>query len=130
MVVAVCNEKIIGFIALLLKGGQISGLYVHPDFVRQGIGSELLRAVIDILDSQKHRNVYVLSSEYAKPFYRHNGFRSYSSRYMLLGRHLKVRTFWMRKQIQPPSPEEKQRNAIALIVLVILAVIGVAAALS
>ncbi|AFY38050.1 GCN5-related N-acetyltransferase [[Leptolyngbya] sp. PCC 7376] len=130
IVVAVCNEKIIGFIAFLPRNAQITGLFVHPDFVRQGIGSELLAAAIEILDSQKRRTVYVWSSEYAKPFYRQNGFRSAYSRYLLLGRHLKVRIFWMNKLIRPLTDAEKKRNTVIVVILSILTAVSLAVALS
>ena len=54
--VAVVDGNVVGFIVLdytFYACGFISLLYVHPDFRRQGIGSELIRHVETICQTEK-----------------------------------------------------------------------------
>ena len=54
--VAVVDGNVVGFIVLeytFYANGFISLLYVHPDFRRQGIGSELIRHVETICQTEK-----------------------------------------------------------------------------
>ncbi|OKH17352.1 GNAT family N-acetyltransferase [[Limnothrix rosea] IAM M-220] len=128
--IAICNGKVIGFIALLLNSARITGLFVHPDFVQQGIGSELLTIAIDVLDSKKHRTIFAWSFDSAKAFYRKHGFHSSRSNYLLLGRHLKVRTFWMRKTIRPLTEIEQKRNTIITAIIISLILVSLITSLS
>lgn len=59
---------------------KISGLYVHPDFVRQGIATRLLQAVEAEAMSQGRTVLRVMSSLVGVPFYEAAGFRRLFSR--------------------------------------------------
>lgn len=129
ILVVTCNGQIVGFVALMPTQGQISGLFVHPDFVRQGIGSELLAAAEEIMHTKKRRSLFVLASEYAKDFYKKRGFRLVRSHNMAIARHQKVRVFWMRKELRELTPEEKQQQKMAIVVLVLLTIVSIWAAI-
>ncbi len=128
--VAVSNENIIGFIAFLLSSARITGLFIHPDFTRQGIGSELLAITTDIFASKHHRKISALSFDTAKGFYRKHDFHSSRSSYLLLGRHLKVRTFVMRKTIRPLTETEQTRNTVIMAILIVLILVSLITSLS
>jgi N-acetylglutamate synthase-like GNAT family acetyltransferase len=130
IILTVCNHQILGFVAILPMRGQISGLFVHPDFVRQKIGSLLLTEATNILEMKHHRSIFVLSSEYAKSFYKYHGFRLVQSQSMLVDRHHKVRVFLMRKELRPVTPEEQQQQRIILGVLVMIMILSLWAAIS
>lgn len=120
ILLATCNHEIVGFIAFLLNKSLITGLYIHPDFTRQGIATELVALAQELLETKKRRNIYVLSSEYGKSFYKTCGFQVIYSRYMVLERHKKIRVFWMRKSLYTPTVSEQKRNMIALGILSII----------
>lgn len=130
IILMVCNHQLLGFIALLPLAGRISGLFVHPDFVRQQIGSALLSEAIAILGMRHHRGITVLSSEYAKNFYKHHGFRLLESRALGVDRHHKVRVFLMSKELRPLTPAEQQQRGIMLGILFILIFLSVWAAIA
>lgn len=124
ILVVSCNDQLVGFMALLLPQSQISGLFVHPDFVRQGIGSELIQAAEEIMLAKNRRSLYVLSSEYAKDFYKKRGFKLLRRSYLALNRHDKIRVFWMQKQLRELTATEKQQRTISLIVLGVVLIVS------
>lgn len=50
ILVAEVAGEVVGFSAV--DGGYIGWLYVHPEFHRQGIGRSLLRAAVDLVESE------------------------------------------------------------------------------
>lgn len=130
ILVVSCNGQIVGFISLLIAASQISGLFVHPDFVRQGIGTELLTAAEEIMLAKSRRSLYVLSSEYAKDFYKKRGFRLIRRSYLSLNRHDKIRVFWMQKQLRELTAAEKQQRTISLIILGLVLIVSLWAAIA
>lgn len=71
--VAVIDFEIVGFIEL--EGdGHIDCLYVHKDYQRRGIASELLKYVRRIAQENETKVLYVEASKIAFPFFQRNGF--------------------------------------------------------
>ncbi|MGB2925275.1 MAG: GNAT family N-acetyltransferase [Limnothrix sp.] len=130
ILVALCNHDFIGFIALRTAQSQISGLFVHPDFVRQGIGTELITAAAEIMRVKKQRKLLVMASEYAKPFYKKMGFKTLRRSYLFVKRRQKIRVFWMRKELQELTPEEQQQRLSVGVVLAIVIVVSLWAAIA
>jgi putative acetyltransferase len=130
ILVATCNHDFVGFVAIQILQSQISGLFVHPDFVRQRIGSELISAAEDLMRRKNRRSLTVMASEYAKPFYKHMGFKTVRRNYLFVQRRQKVRVFWMRKQLRDVTPVEQQRRTTVLVVLAIVAIFSVWAAIA
>lgn len=130
ILVATCNHDFVGFVAIQTLQSQISGLFVHPDFVRQRIGSELIWAAEEVMRRKNRRSLTVLASEYAKPFYKHMGFKTMRRHYLVLQRRQKVRVFWMRKPLREVTPVEQQQRTMVLAVLAIVTILSVWAAIA
>jgi N-acetylglutamate synthase-like GNAT family acetyltransferase len=67
------NRDLAGF-ACLSNFNKINGVYVHPDFMRRGIGAQLLTEIERIVINRKIKTIWVLSSIEATDFYRKNGY--------------------------------------------------------
>ncbi len=66
--------KIVGFADYIPGKARITGIYVHPDFLRQGIGSKLLEKVVEDARRKGIEELRCESSVTAKDFYSENGF--------------------------------------------------------
>ena len=67
-------ETIVGFASLSECGRAISNLFVHPDYVRQGIGTLLLSAIEKIALQKQTDRLWVMSSLMGRPFYLSRGY--------------------------------------------------------
>jgi putative acetyltransferase len=75
--VAVEDETmIVGFAELSVDLSQVRSVYISPDFLRHGIGRELLDALEEISQSNGVSELVVDSSLQAEPFYNALGFES------------------------------------------------------
>lgn len=95
--VAEADGVIVGFAALL--GHRISAAYVHPQFVRQGIGRRLLRALEQIAIAHNIRTLRVAASLTARPFYQTHGYQVIGESYLAAGKGLRVRYIDMKKRL-------------------------------
>lgn len=73
--VAEQNSKIVGFSCLNLKDSRIGGIFVHPNFIRQGIGTNLLNAIEKVAIKNECKVIDVMSSLAAVKFYQANGYQ-------------------------------------------------------
>ncbi|MEH1934930.1 MAG: GNAT family N-acetyltransferase [Nostoc sp.] len=78
--VAEIGEKIVGFSAY--SRYWVNALYVHPQYVRQGIGTELLKAIESEACSQNVNTLAVCASITAKPFYEASGYQEFNKTYI------------------------------------------------
>jgi len=74
--VAEYRKEIIGFVCVLIEKPQIAGVYVHPNFIRQGIGTRLLEVAEKIAIDRGHKTIYVVSSLSTVKFYQANGYQA------------------------------------------------------
>ncbi|TAG98607.1 MAG: GNAT family N-acetyltransferase [Oscillatoriales cyanobacterium] len=74
--VAEHENEIVGFASYLTHPSQISGVYVHPNLIRQGIGTRLLKAVEKIAIDRGYKAIQVFSSLAGVSFYHANGYQS------------------------------------------------------
>ena len=97
ILVAEVDGVIVGWSALLAS--HISAIYVHPQFVRQGIGSQLLRAIeTKAIDSQ-FRTLKVAASFTARPFYQYHGYEIFGRSLILARRNLRIPYLYMQKPL-------------------------------
>lgn len=75
-VVAEHENEIVGFASYLTYSSQISGVYVHPSLIRQGIGTRLLKAVEKIAIDRGYKAIQVFSSLAGVSFYHANAYQS------------------------------------------------------
>ena len=73
--VAESEQEIIGFASILIHRSRIAGVYVHPSFIRQGIGTALLKEVEKIPIDRGDAAIYVTSSISTVNFYQANGYQ-------------------------------------------------------
>ncbi|HEY9663479.1 MAG TPA: GNAT family N-acetyltransferase [Allocoleopsis sp.] len=74
--VAVLDGRIVGF-AGVAETGYLASLYTHSDYQRQGIGSELLKAVLEYAQAHQIERLYTEASEFSKPLFEKFGFAVY-----------------------------------------------------
>jgi len=74
--VADYQSQIVGFACLSTFKAQITGIYVHPNFIRLGIGSKLLQALEDKAIQQNRPSIHVLAALPAENFYLARGYDS------------------------------------------------------
>ena len=72
--VAEIDDTIVGFGALRLNDGEVVVLIVDPDFIRQGIGTQLLAQLEKAAVSAGLQRLVVGSSIYGRPFYQTCGY--------------------------------------------------------
>lgn len=95
--VAECGETIVGFAALL--GSFVSAIYVHPNYIRQGIGKQLLNAVEIEAASRNFRWIFVKASLTGEPFYRACGYEVITRSELVVGSNIKVPCVDMQKRL-------------------------------
>jgi len=74
VLVAEVRNQVVGF-ASLKEGNYLDFMYVHSDFMRQGIAQCLLNEVLDRVKSLKMESISSDVSITAKPFFEKNGFK-------------------------------------------------------
>lgn len=95
--VAIKNNKIIGFCDHNFKC-ELWGLYIHKDFVDQGIGSDLLREAEKSLKKQGCKRIKIKSTITAKNFYQKNGYEVIKKGFHKI-ENKKMLIYFMRKNI-------------------------------
>ena len=70
-IVAVSDARVAGFIGV--DDGYIGGLYIHPDFYRQGIGRELLKEGLKLI-KEKAWTIALAGNSPAVKLYQSEGF--------------------------------------------------------
>lgn len=72
--VAVENDKVIGFCGHSFKC-EISGLYVHKDYIGKGVGYKLLQKAEESLKKDGCKEISIMSTITAKDFYQRQGYK-------------------------------------------------------
>lgn len=116
--VAETDNQIVGFSALSDSGFWICGLFVHPNFVRQKIGTQLLIALESEAISRKNRCLWVHSSLTAEPFYRKQGYQALKKTHISVFGIL-IPVILMKKVLIPPTETEKTLNQLFCLLIVI-----------
>jgi N-acetylglutamate synthase-like GNAT family acetyltransferase len=113
------DRKLIGFIALSLTFVNIDGLFVHPDFMRKGVGTKLLSEVETICIKKKIKKLSVISSLESSVFYLKNGYSYKTDMGFYTQDSIWIQCELLEKVLIPPSKSQRliQRfMAIALLV--------------
>ena len=99
ILVAEVDNVIVGWSALIAS--RISAIYVHPQFIRQGIGSQLLRAIETKAINSKFRTLEVSASFTAQSFYHSHGYQVIGRSLILARRNLPIPCLYMKKLLLP-----------------------------
>jgi GNAT superfamily N-acetyltransferase len=75
--VAIAGNELVGFacIAEADDGIELEDLFVDPDWMRRGVGRELIRDIVRLVQDRGVGRVVVTASVHARAFYENVGFR-------------------------------------------------------
>jgi GNAT superfamily N-acetyltransferase len=128
------NNQLAGFASGSNMFAQITGIYVHPDLMRKGIGRKLL-VEIELFYIEKRRKViWVASSLEAVGFYQQNGYRIQqgfiSGMISLIRRNFfsfdptEISTKLLTKELIPTSQIKRLFDKISLIASIVILTIA------
>jgi len=97
--VATAADRVVGFSEFEAQSAEIRAVYVHPDFVRRGLGALLLRTAEDAARARGVTRVHLRSTLNAVAFYQARGYvveapgslqlsNGGALRYVLMHRHV------------------------------------------
>jgi putative acetyltransferase len=69
------DGKIVGFGDYVPEEADITGIYIHPDYLRQGIASKLLAKIEEDARERSIEKLSLISTVSAKEFYEEHGYR-------------------------------------------------------
>ena len=118
--IAEVNHQAVGFAALDRYTNSLAGLFVAPEYVRQGIGTMLLQKIETEAVRLKIPILWVCASLTGYPFYKANKYQKLSRSNILVNRTL-VPCVQMKKRLIPSTKVEIAVNILyyALITLII-----------
>jgi len=96
--VAIEDMKIIGFADF--NGEELTGLYIHPDYVGQGVGTALLKRLEEEAKKRGITKFSVTSTITAKAFYQKQGYKVLGESIHEVDEH-KLRVFKLEKKLGP-----------------------------
>ncbi len=113
--VAETDAGVVGFCALSNISPFIQAVFVHPDWTRQGIASELIAALEAEAVERQIKRLIVNSSLTAAPFYRVHGYQVVKARHQIwVGWHA-IPCIKMQKQLLPESWQDELWKWVLLI---------------
>lgn len=83
-ILAIVEGEIVGFASLRGKD-ELDLLYVHPDVVREGIGSMLVDALEKLAGARGASSMLTNASETARPFFEKRGYVAQSRNTVMIG---------------------------------------------
>ena len=110
------NAGLLGFACILAFDNHISGIYVHPDYFHQGIGTLLLKELEASALKEKRRTVYVNSSLEAEGFYLKNGYALIKRTGFFTQDRIWIPCQLLRKELIPLTRAEKIRGSAIKII--------------
>jgi putative acetyltransferase len=122
--VAESDGKIAGFSALSIDYGQITGVYVLPEFTRQGIGTQLLVALEEAALQKKYRHLWVISSLTAISFYKANGYDETRKTGFMTSTDIWIPCARLEKRLGPSPLLETHSPLFTVVILLVLFVIS------
>jgi GNAT superfamily N-acetyltransferase len=102
--VAVDDNAIVGFGNLNQESGEIEAVYVAPEYVRRGVGREILKALESVARDVGLTVLRLSSSLNAVQFYENAGYRRQKQKSYLLPREM-VACLPMVKELASPKQE-------------------------
>ncbi|MFB6100886.1 MAG: GNAT family N-acetyltransferase [Candidatus Nanohalobium sp.] len=97
--IAVEDDKIVGFGDYVPEEEEITGIYVHPGYLRKGIASRLLEKVEEDARERGIKKLSLVSTVTAKEFYEEHGYSVLGSMMYETGGE-ELETFRMEKNLQ------------------------------
>jgi putative acetyltransferase len=124
--VAESARTLVGFAALLKQPFQISAMFVHPNFARQGIGSQLLAALEKLALQHRYYRLPVMSSLTAVSFYQSQGYQVKHKAGFWTGDRIWIPCILLEKQLGPQPAAEKVAQKYQLVgALLLVLLLGI-----
>jgi putative acetyltransferase len=120
ILVAEVNQQVVGFVSLSHATWHLNALYVHPDWIRRGIGKQLLASAEEVAAQRRYRVLRVITSMTAVSFYQSQGYhiqRPFDLR-TLSGAHIPCQL--LEKRLLSPDPVLVWLHRHRLIILLLL----------
>lgn len=119
--VAVKNYRIIGFAALDRFTNSLSGLYVDPEYTRQGIGTKLLQRIEQEAIKLKIPILWVCASLTGYSFYLTNNYQDLGRTGINLN-GISVPCIQMKKRLLTPTTKEQLRDILYHVLIWLLVI--------
>ncbi len=124
--IAEVGGEIVGFAALINNHSQISAVFVHPEFARQGMGAKLLAALETQAQQHSCPLLGVISSLTAVAFYQAQGYQIVNKWGFWTSDRIWIPCMRLEKRLAPLSTFEKTAQQYQLIgALLLLLLLGV-----
>ena len=114
--VAEIEQKIVGFAALDPKTNSLAGLFVNPDYTRQGIGTKLIQTIEQEAINLKIPILWVCASLTGYPFYLANKYQDLGKTHILLGCTV-IPCIQMRKRLLTPTKIEQTQHILSQLLM-------------
>jgi GNAT superfamily N-acetyltransferase len=128
------NNQLAGFASGSNIFAQITGIYVHPDLMRKGIGRKLLTELELFYIEKKRKVIWVASSIESVGFYEQNGYRiqqgfihgmiSWISRNFISIDSIEIPTKILTKELISPSQTKRLFDKISLLASIVILIIA------
>jgi putative acetyltransferase len=121
--VAIVEDIPVGFIAIANDKPWINGLFVHPDFARQKIGTKLIKTIEKEVMKLNWRCLWVYASLNGRAFYQAQGYRVLKQDKILLQRQSFPVVLMKKKLITKPKAQIQTISAILFLVILIIFIV-------
>ena len=103
--------RLVAIAAISTWGGQVGGVYVHPEFARQGIGRQMVLKLEDVAVERRYSSIEAISSLTAVRLYESVGFSRVCSTKIWCGKE-RIPCLFMKKPLTSEiSPVDKLSEA-------------------
>ena len=106
------KDELVGFACLINNYFQIGGLYVHPNFIRQGIGTQLLEFIEKTAIDKGCKVISVMSSLTAINFYKARGYQEIRQSGFVSELNVWIPCLILKKTLIPVTKTEDFRQRI------------------
>jgi len=121
VVVALDKDELVGFACLDVHLSLITALYVHPDFIRQGIGTHLLNFINKTAQESGCKFIKVWSSLTAASFYNTRGFKVIGNRGFFTANNIWIPCVYLKKKlVDDPILDFETLLPIHLIIIILI----------
>jgi putative acetyltransferase len=121
--------ELVGFSGLSTQNQQITAVYTHPQFARQGVGTQVLQALETAAIEKRYHSLWVISSLTAVNFYQARGYKLLRKTGFRAEGGEWIACFVLKKRLLSNAHPEKHSTYVPLILLMGLLAIGLILAL-
>jgi putative acetyltransferase len=116
--VADYQGELVGFAALQMNSPGIGGLFVHPDYMRQGIGTKLITTLENTALEKRYKKLNVFSSLAAVDFYQAKGYKIFYKSGFFSEGSIWIPCFFLEKRLLNDTESESKNGVQEIIDLI------------